>query len=426
MSKTDKLLSSQSWQASVRVVEDFLKADLKLDFVFDRHTRRLPAEVSRRVQYLSYGVVRNLGRLQSLLKKAVRKLPKKRLQAVMLVALFEWMDAEEANRPLVVHHAVDQAKQMLSKPEAKFANAVLRKLPGVVNTETEAENSLESLSNLYSHPQWLIQRWLGLWGEVETRAFLTWNQATPKIYAYSPVSSSEVPTDWVITPWTGFYEIQQADWMVIRTWLAEGKAYIQDPSTRLGSELLGDTRFGTVLDLCAAPGGKSIQLLHRIEGDPAVLISVDLPGVRFERLRENLVRYRRPGIQTSQVASDVLSLEPADLVHPEYDVVYLDVPCSNTGVIQRRPDIKWRLKEASMDKLMELQLSLLKKAALFVKLNGFVIYSTCSVDPDENSGVVSAFLTAFGKAFVLRKEILSLPWQSGHDGAGAFLLQRIR
>ena len=143
-------------------------------------------------------------------------------------------------------------------------------------------------------------------------------------------------------------------------------------------------------------------------------------------MQDNLARYEQPNIEKVQVAADVLELTAKELPQAEYDIVYVDVPCSNTGVIQRRPDVKWRLQETSMIELTTLQGSLLKKAAEFVAPGGALIYSTCSVDTDENRGVVNAFMLNAQDRFQLEKESISLPWQSGHDGAGAFLLRRTK
>ncbi|MCZ6671418.1 MAG: RsmB/NOP family class I SAM-dependent RNA methyltransferase [Verrucomicrobia bacterium] len=426
MSKTDKSLSSRSWQASVRVVEDFLKSDQKLDVLLERHSRNLEGDVARRVQFLSYGVVRHLGRFQSQLKSTTRKLPKKRLQAIMLVALFEYSEAEEGNKPQIVHYVVEQAKRMLSKPESKFANAVLRKLPELEQIEAQSIKQTKDLSRLYSHPKWLVDRWIELWGEAIVEEFLSWNQMIPKVYAFCRVSGMAVPDDWVPTAWPGFFEIQDAEWKITRTWLADGKAYIQDPSTRLGPQLLEGQIVRSALDLCAAPGGKSIQLLGAIHNTEGLLVSVDVPGSRFDRLRENLSRYQREGIEQVQVAEDVLGLNSDQLPRPEFDLVYVDVPCSNTGVLQRRPDIKWRQTAETLRGLIGLQEALLKKAAQFVKLDGWLIYSTCSVEPEENQQIIDHFLETSGGTCIKEKEILSFPWESGHDGVGAFLLRRVR
>lgn len=425
MSKIDKSLSSQSWQASVRVVEDFLKTDKKLDSVLARHSKHLESSTVRRTQYLSYGVVRDLGYLLSLLRSTVKKLPKKRLQAIMLVSLFEWLEADVEKRPQVVHHSVERSKELLSKPEARFANAVLRKMPELEIEIPEGIDSVSNLSRFYSHPEWLVSKWIGQWGASSTKACLEWNQSTPTVYVFSREFESEVPSDWGKTEWDGFYNIQNANWETIRTWLAAGKAYIQDPATRLGSALLGDDTVESVLDLCAAPGGKSLQLLQRISSSNGLLVSVDVPGSRFDRLKENLGRYQKPGVEKVQVAADVLDLQPSDLPRATYAVVYLDVPCSNTGVFQRRPDVKWRQTKASVAELTVLQKALLKRAAEFVDTGGVLIYSTCSIDPDENRDVVDRFIEEADGAFSLERETISLPWESKHDGAGVFLLRRI-
>ena len=425
MSKTDKSLSSQSWQASVWIIEDFLKSEEKLDSILDRRSRKLKSDVVRRIQYLSYGVVRNLGRLQALLKQATKKPPKKRLQAVMLVAFFEWISSEDEQRPKVVHFVVEQTKHLLSKPEARFSNAVLRKLPDLLKQEP-AGDSIEDLSTLMSHPSWLVERWIEIFDESEVKQFLAWNQGTPKVYAFTPVSGEGVPEDWRPTSWNGFFEIQNADWSITRKWLSEGRVYIQDPSTRLGAETLDGLEIGSVLDLCAAPGGKSIQLLRRIKGDDGLLVSVDLPGVRFERMVENLARYERPDVNMVQLSQDVLQLSSSELPQPEFDLVSLDVPCSNSGVLQRRPDVKWRQSRESLRGLVRLQEALIKKSAEFVKLSGYLLYSTCSIDPDENHKIVDRFLENQSGDFVRVKEISSFPWETGHDGAGVYLLQRIK
>ena len=426
MSKTDKLLSSESWQASVQVVEDFLKSDDKLDTLLSRQTEGLSKNISRRVQYLSYGVVRNLGRLQEVLRSAVRKSPKKRLQAMLLLAMFEWMDAADDNRPQVVHHAVEQAKRKLSKAEGRFVNAVMRRIPEL-GLNTDASNSTpDEWSVQYSHPQWMVDRWLHQFGEENTRRLLDWNQLNSKTYAWSPVSKSKIPADWSETNWPEFYNIQSADWEHVRRLLAEGNTYIQDPSTRIGPALLDGLRVSGILDLCAAPGGKSIQLQRYLSAEEGLLVSVDLDGPRFGRLKENMSRYKNEGVEKVQIAADVLSLKADELPQPEFDAVYLDVPCSNSGVIQRRPDVKWRQKESALSELLDLQNTLLRKAAEFVKPDGSLVYSTCSLDAAENQGVINRFLEESDDSFRLETAVLSLPWESGHDGAGAYLLKRLK
>src|SRR5690606_2602894 len=147
-----------------------------------------------------------------------------------------------------------------------------------------------------------------------------------------------------------------------------------------------------VLDLCSAPGGKTLQLAGRV-GPEDVVVAVDLPGPRLERLRKNLSRY--PQIKVKAVGAAVTRLVPEDLVAQEapaaYDAVLIDVPCSNTGVLRHRVDAKWRLKPSDLEALPRLQLALLRRAAACVRPGGRMVYSTCSLEAEENEDVIAAF-----------------------------------
>jgi 16S rRNA (cytosine967-C5)-methyltransferase len=158
-------------------------------------------------------------------------------------------------------------------------------------------------------------------------------------------------------------------------------------------------------------------------GKAGRLVAVDLPGDRLRRLRENLSR--APGIDAVAIGADIRRGLPAHLAKSglpaEFPAVLLDAPCSNTGVIRRRVDVKWRLEEADIGRHARLQLALLSAASRFVAEGGSLVYSTCSVEPEENEGVAKAFLEGPGRRFSLRARDLARPWIAGHDGGAAFL-----
>jgi 16S rRNA (cytosine967-C5)-methyltransferase len=159
------------------------------------------------------------------------------------------------------------------------------------------------------------------------------------------------------------------------------------------------------------------------------LLALDLPGERMERLDQNLARLQSADLTCTSLAHDLLTLQFADLdthgLPVSFDAVLLDAPCSNTGVIQRRTDVKWRLQAKDLQVCAELQAQLLAAASRFVKPGGRLVYSTCSIEASENSELVEAFLQSpAGKNFQLKDQALSFPWETGHDGAGAFLLLR--
>ena len=208
--------------------------------------------------------------------------------------------------------------------------------------------------------------------------------------------------------------------------LKGGKLYLQDPGTRLAVELLAPQAGEAVLDLCAAPGGKSLLIADAMK--TGRLVSMDLPNARIDRLKENLSRVT--GVEVALVQADVGDGAVAALREhklPEaYDAVLIDVPCSNTGVMRHRADVKWRLQAGDFKKHPKQQLALLHAAARLVAPGGRLVYSTCSIDTEENEAVVKEFFNSrAGGPFKLEKSVQSLPWETGHDGAGAFLLRRV-
>jgi 16S rRNA (cytosine967-C5)-methyltransferase len=179
-----------------------------------------------------------------------------------------------------------------------------------------------------------------------------------------------------------------------------------------------------VLDLCSAPGGKARSILSRMDGT-GTLVCVDLPGERSARLRGNLAG--ATGTKVEIVECDVMELGARILKShalPEtFDAVLLDAPCSNTGVLRRRPDARWRLQEGDIEMAANLQAMLVDCAAKFVAKGGRLVYSTCSVEARENNEVVAAFLERHPD-FQKSGEFMAYPWKDNHDGAEAFLLTR--
>ena len=325
----------------------------------------------------------------------------------------------------VVHFTVEHSKKFVSKAEIGFLNALLRKLP-----QAMAKIDEQTLAAQRSHPEWLVKHWLREWGVASTRKLLEWNQKIPSHYIKLAAVPKPLPPGIEPSQWPNFYRVApKTNWDdCIVPLLNKGIAYIKDPSTRLAPELLAPVAGEQVLDLCAAPGGKAYDISQQMNGD-GLLVAVDLPGSRIPQLKENLVPLNRATFQTAVVEKDLLKLQASDfsalgLPH-HYPAVMLDAPCSNTGVIQRRIDVKWRLKAHDISNCAELQLKLLHKAAAFVANAGRLVYSTCSIENAENMAVVQKFLqSSTGAEFKLIKHRISLPWETEHDGAGAFLLKR--
>jgi 16S rRNA (cytosine967-C5)-methyltransferase len=186
-----------------------------------------------------------------------------------------------------------------------------------------------------------------------------------------------------------------------------GLFYVQDPSTLAAPLELGIQPGERVLDLCAAPGGK-LTFLAQLAGNQARLIAHDVSPERLRLVEENCRRLGVTGVQTT------MDLQTAGAV--PYDRILIDAPCSNTGVMRRRVDLRWRINLGEMGRLTKQQRDLLDQAIIRLRPGGTLIYSTCSVEPEENSELIRDLLKS-NPSLKLEAEKILLPWVNGSDGA---------
>ncbi|MDD3179697.1 MAG: RsmB/NOP family class I SAM-dependent RNA methyltransferase [Opitutaceae bacterium] len=394
-----------------------------------------------RAQQLFYGVVRWWSRLEAARQGLMARAPRPRVHAVLLVAGFELLDAatresvpaSTGTAAKVVHYAVERSKQLLSAAEAGFVNAVLRRMAERLKSGGTKLSGDEAgrLAAEFAHPEWLVQRWLAQFGSEATRRLLEWNQQPAPVYARWRRPALPVPDFLKPTPWPTFFEVIPGHWAEVRQLMAEGTLYVQDPATRLCVDLLALQPGETVLDGCAAPGGKSVLMADLLQHGRVV--AVERPaasagaGERLARLKDNLSR-APSGVHVALVLSDLRQVTPAVLKQHKlpaaFKAVLVDVPCTNTGVMRHRVDAKWRLREGDFAKHAAQQYELLRAAARLTAPGGRLVYSTCSLDSEENEAVVQRFTRGAGGAWRLERSVLARPWIDGCDGAGSFLLRR--
>lgn len=183
-----------------------------------------------------------------------------------------------------------------------------------------------------------------------------------------------------------------------------GWFYVQDPSTLLAVNELDAQPGENILDLCAAPGGKTAYIAQQMQNRGRIVARDNQPG-RLQLVRENCDRL---GVSCVEFQEEGPS--------SPFDRILVDAPCSNTGVMRRRVDLRWRIKPGELDRLRQTQQTLLEQAASQLKPGGTLVYSTCSLEPEENKSVTSDFLTAHAD-FKLEGERQLLPFADGVDGA---------
>ncbi|BCU77550.1 16S rRNA (cytosine(967)-C(5))-methyltransferase RsmB [Luteolibacter sp. LG18] len=314
------------------------------------------------------------------------------------------------------HAAVHETVEVGKANVRGLINAVLRR------ATTSKKRLMDDLADLapaitLSHPDWLYNRWKSAFGKANTLALMEWNNQPAETFArINPLRPA--PEEMPGTPVegaTGFFKLEGAPPSAL---LAAGQIYIQDPATRHSVELLDPKPGERILDACAAPGGKSF-LIAAAQGGGSSLVCTDSNEKRLPRLRENLERL---GCEPSEVAVHDWTKPAPTEWHGAFDAILLDVPCSNSGVIRRRVDVRWRLQQDHIEALLRIQRQILENALPCLKPGGRLIYSTCSIEKDENEDQVAAFVAAHPEV-KLTGTRQALPFRDGTDGAFAARLE---
>ena len=330
-----------------------------------------------------------------------------------------------------VSTAVELARETVGEGSTGYVNQALRKISGAGRTEQGAGTT---------HPDWLVARWTARFGADETRELLAWNDRRPALTLQPARWSLErlraalekqgIHT--VDAPCGAGLEVITAPCSVLRAprdlpGFAEGGWIVQDPAHALVCRFASIPRGELVYDACAAPGGKAVSL----EAAGARVVAGDARRDRLQRLADTI---RRAGVAIRGVAAN---LEAAPIRPQSLNTVLVDAPCSATGTIRRHPDARWRLKPAIFARAAARQSRLLAAGAALVRPGGLLIYATCSLESEENAGVVDDFLSRhpeFARSPTpasLPAELItpagdfqSLPQRHGIDGAYAARLVR--
>jgi 16S rRNA (cytosine967-C5)-methyltransferase len=343
---------------------------------------------------LVYGTIRHLKTLDHYIA-AFSKLPLKKISKPVLnilrmgvyQILFMRVPASAA-----VNESVELGKRYGHKASAGFVNALLRK---VANEHTHV--APQKLQDQYSFPSWMIQMWQEQLGEDFTRALMEGLNQKPKTtIRVNTLKTDILSVKDVFTKngiaWEEGRFVKEA--LIIKEsgietleGFREGLFTVQDESSMMAGQLLDPKPMDTVLDICAAPGGKSAYMAS-LMGNKGSLLSADLHPHRVELLKKNLERLGVCMAKTQVM--DAMVYQPT--LCDQFDKVLVDVPCSGLGVIRKKPEIKWEKSKEDVVALSELQYRILKTVSNYVKVGGSLVYSTCTINRDENEHVVDLFL----------------------------------
>ncbi len=388
-------------------------------------TRQLDEVLDHRafVKEMVLGVVRHQDSLEWVIRKTAKRKPSDELMPVLLVGLYQLLILDHVEPYAAVHETVEAAKTLCGRDKAGFVNAMLR---GALRSKDELLKQLKKQPPhvRYSHPRDLVQRWTRRYGRREARALCEWNNQRPDLLVrVRPVISVEGFLTALTSAGIQAAPVAQENFLMFPPGthiedcpgFAEGWFTVQDPATLTAVDLLDPQPGERILDTCAAPGGKTVAIADRMMKQGA-LIASDINAQRMHRLTENLKRCGLNEVRTHILNALELTAESFD--EAPFDGILLDVPCSNTGVIRRRPEARRRVTKEHLAQLQTLQTRILDSAAGLVRPGGCMVYSTCSLEPEENEEQVAAWLERHPD-FQLTDEARTFPPHDHMDGVYA-------
>jgi len=323
------------------------------------------------------------------------KLP---IRNIISLGLYQILFMDSVPIYAAINESVDLAKSYGSGKESGLVNAVLRNF---LRRRAELDEKIESLpdeiriSVRYSHPLWMIKRWQRRFGVSDTEKLAEMNNLSPKItirknnilkqYPHFQKTADTEKDSIVRSEFLpNYYTIRKGLDTKLLDVISKGEATIQDVSAGIPVVLLNPQPGETIIDLCSAPGGKT-GAIAELMNDRGKIIAVDPKKERLSFVEQQVKRLSLKSVELVQGDGTKISL-------PKADRILIDAPCSGTGVLAKRSDIRWRKKKSDIKKLVTLQLALLKNASKSVKKGGVLVYSTCTMEPEENWEIIENFL----------------------------------
>lgn len=425
--------------AAAEVLGDLRQGEF-LDASFDRRVAALDPRDRRFTRELVYGMLRRRSLLDGLFQDRVRgglgRLDDEVLDLLRLGA-YQMLYMRSVPAYAAIGQTVELVKQRHGVGAARLANAVLRRLDreGEVHPGEVPADPIDALAMAESHPRWLVARWVARWGEADTRLLLQANNTEPPLVA-RPVHAVREQVEAMLEA----AGVDVADAPLVPDSIAldnvgsltalgaftQGLMHLQDPASTLVTRYAAFPEGAVVADVCAAPGGKAVELSR----SASLVLASDSSYSRLRKVRENIERMDLPTLLPYVADARKPALR-------RVDAMLIDAPCTGTGTFRRHPDARWRLKLSDLAVMPAIQREILRSAASVVAPGGLLVYSTCSLETEENDAQVERFLSeqpewalepppegAVPSTVLDAGRLRVLPQRHGVDGAFAARLRR--
>lgn len=322
---------------------------------------------------------------------------KPHLKNILRLGVYDMVFMDSTPDYAAINESVEIAKYSLGSRTGDLVNAILRNLQREIEElpKPQYEERSKLIATTFSHPEWLVKRWTKRFGEREAFQLMQANNRRPVYYVRVnnlrtktenfKLRMTKNDVEFEESNWLpGYFQVESVAPFISKGWLEKGFCIIQDIAAGFAPSLLDPQSGETVYDLCAAPGTKSMVMSDLMDAEGSIL-AVDISSERLEKLAQSAVEHHAENIRVRRADVTELELPPAD-------AVLLDAPCTGTGVLSKRADLRWRRDEEDLEGAVEQQVKLLDSAAAMVKEGGRLVYSTCSLEEEENWQQVENFL----------------------------------
>lgn len=325
---------------------------------------------------------------------------KPRLKNILRLGLYDMLFMDSTPDYAAINEAVEIAKFTLGSKSGDLVNAILRNIQrDIENLPKPAfKDRTKLVATTFSHPEWLVARWSKRFGEREAFQLMQANNQRPQFYVR--VNNLRTKTEnfklrmeksgieFEESSWLpGYFQVSSVQPFIEKGWLKKGFCQVQDIAAGFAPVILDPQPGETIYDLCAAPGTKAIMISDLMNGEGTVF-AIDISSERLEKLAESALDFNAENIKIRRADARDIDLKMTD-------GVLLDAPCTGTGVLSKRADLRWRRTEQDLEDLIKLQGELLDEAANKVKKGGRLVYSTCSIEDEENWGQIESFLKRY-------------------------------
>ncbi len=417
-----------SRKLAAQIIENWLKTDVFAEQLIKPDMPDRPF-----VMEMIYGIVKRRRTIQWIVEHCAERTPDDTTMPYLLVGIYQIMFMDNVAEYAAVNETVEAVKTGNAPSCAGFVNAILRR---VLREKESIKNRLagQPLGIRESHSDALITRWTKNFGSQKTADLCRWNNLRGDVVlrinanrtcmkdflaALASGGINAVPHGFM----PDFFAVLPGGTPIMNLpGYKDGLFSVQDPSTQVSVDMLDPQPGDCVLDACAAPGGKTCIIAEKMRGK-GTLIAGDLQKDRVARLKENIARLKLDCISVRHGDASTRAGMKSICGDTRFDRILLDVPCTNTGVLRRRADARWSFSMEKLAQLTSYQRAILDSASAFLKPGGTLVYSTCSIEPDENYQLVDTWLEK-NPLFVKKKDCRLFPPDTQTDGVYACQLIR--